>query len=83
LLPSHCTESFGWYCKVESLGKVLPRETLNKYSMSEDTSGDSRLFAGEGARATLVQNFPRRQYCGSSKKYLPSFANVTHACPVP
>jgi hypothetical protein len=58
LLPSHCTESFGWYCKVESLGKVLPRETLNKYSMSEDTSGDSRLFAGEGARATLVQSFP-------------------------
>jgi hypothetical protein len=27
--------------------------------MGEDTSGNPRLFAGEGARATLVQTFPR------------------------
>jgi hypothetical protein len=34
------------------------RETLNKYSMDENRSGNPMLFAGEGARATLVQSFP-------------------------
>jgi penicillin amidase len=42
------------------MGPFSLRETLNKYSMGENTSGNPRLFAGEGARATLVQSFLRQ-----------------------
>jgi DNA-binding beta-propeller fold protein YncE len=38
------------------------KETLNEYSMGGNTSGKPRLFAGEGARATLAQSLPNGQH---------------------
>ena len=34
-------------------------ETLNKFPVDDSIRGNSRLFAGEGARATLIQSFLR------------------------
>jgi hypothetical protein len=36
------------------------KETLNKHSTCENTNGNPGLFAGEGARATLVRSFFKR-----------------------
>jgi hypothetical protein len=45
--------------------KELIWETLNKYSMDKNCSGNPMLFAGEGARATLVQSLPNGASRGS------------------
>jgi hypothetical protein len=46
----------------DALVFIGSRETLNEYSMDESCSRNPMLFAGEGARATLVQSFPSNLY---------------------